>query len=113
MTSPSALESGRTAASDRRWADAYEQLSRADAAEGLAQADLELLATAAFLRGEAEAAVAALTRAHEVSIATGDAEGTARTAAWLALFQIEFGDMSHNFEWVPRGLRLASACALS
>lgn len=109
MTSPSALDSGHAAAADRRWAEAYEQLSRADAAEGLAPADLELLATAAFLRGEAEAAVTALTRAHEASIATGDAKGAARTAAWLALFQIELGDMSHNFEWVPRGLRLANA----
>jgi DNA-binding CsgD family transcriptional regulator len=111
MTPSTALELGRTAVAERRWADAYERLAGVDAADGLTAPDLELLATAAFLRGEAEAAVAALTRAHEASLANGDTEGAARTAAWLALYQIELGDLSHNFEWVPKGLRLASGIA--
>jgi DNA-binding CsgD family transcriptional regulator len=108
MTASGALDLGRSAAAERRWAVAYEQLARADSTDGLAAPDLELLALVAFLRGEAEAAVAALTRAHQVTLANGDIEGGARTAAWLALYQIELGDMSHNFEWVPRGLRLAN-----
>lgn len=111
MTSSGALDLGRSAAAAHRWAEAYELLARADAVDGLAPPDLELLATVAFLRGEAEAAVAALTRAHEASLAHGDTEGAARTAAWLALYQIELGDMSHNFEWVPKGLRLATGIA--
>ncbi|HEX6954397.1 MAG TPA: LuxR C-terminal-related transcriptional regulator [Agromyces sp.] len=104
-----ALEAGRTAMAERRWAAAYEDLARADSGEGLAPADLESLATAAFLRGEAAAAVDALARAHAGLLADGDLEGAARTAARLALYQIELGDLSHNFEWVPKGLRLASA----
>ena len=111
MTSSSALDAGRAAAADRRWAEAYELLARADSTDGLAAPDLELLATVAFLRGEGSSAVAALTHAHEVSLSAGDTEGAARTAAWLALYQIELGDLSHNFEWVPRGLRLAAGIA--
>ena len=111
MTASGALDLGRSAAAELRWADAYEQLARADSTGGLAAPDLELLAMVAFLRGEAAAAVAALTRAHEASLAKGDTEGGARTAAWLALYQIELGDMSHNFEWVPKGLRLAIGIA--
>ncbi|MCD2443304.1 helix-turn-helix transcriptional regulator [Agromyces sp. SYSU K20354] len=107
MTSSSALDAGRAAAADRRWAEAYEQLATADASSGLAATDLELLATAAFLRGEAGAAVDALTRAHSVSVASHDLEGAARTAAWLALYLIELGDMAHYVEWLPRGIRLA------
>ena len=108
MTSSSALDAGRAAAADRRWAEAYEELARVASAGDLDTADLELLATAAFLRGEADAAVAALTRAHGAALADGDTEGAARTAAWLAVFQFELGDLSHNLEWLPRGLRLAS-----
>ncbi|MEV1132081.1 response regulator transcription factor [Agromyces sp. NPDC049794] len=108
MTSSSALDAGRAAAADRRWAAAYEELARADSAGDLDTADLELLATAAFLRGEAGAAAGALTRAHGVALASGDVEGAARTAAWLAIFQFELGDLSHNLEWLPRGLRLAN-----
>ncbi|MEI5585278.1 MULTISPECIES: LuxR C-terminal-related transcriptional regulator [unclassified Agromyces] len=106
-----ALDAGRTAMAERRWAAAYEDLSRADAGEGLAPADLESLAMAAFLRGEAQAAVDALERAHARLLADGDLEGAARTAARLALYQIELGDLSHNFEWVPKGLRLAAGMA--
>lgn len=106
-----ALEAGRTAMAARRWAAAYEHLARADSGEGLAPADLEALATAAFLRGEAKAAVDASGRAHAAMLAHGDLEGAARTAAWIALYQIELGDLSRNFEWVPKGLRLADGIA--
>lgn len=102
------LEDGRAAFAERRWAEAYERLAVAGSSQRLAPADLEALATAAFLRGESTAAVDALTHAHEASVATDDLEGAARTAAWLALYQIELGDLSHNFEWVPKGVRLAS-----
>ncbi|MBM7503379.1 LuxR C-terminal-related transcriptional regulator [Agromyces aurantiacus] len=107
MTEPRALDSGRAAARQRRWTDAYEALSRADATEDLEPTDLELLATVAFLQGEGEAAVNALTRAHAAWLEVRDAEGAARTAAWLALFQIELGELTANFEWMPRGARLA------
>lgn len=106
-----ALEAGRAAIAECRWAEAYERLAVADSSQRLGPADLESLATAAFLRGESTTAVGALTRAHEASVASDDLEGAARTAAWLALYQIELGDLSHNFEWVPRGVRLASAIA--
>ncbi|GGI44562.1 DNA-binding NarL/FixJ family response regulator [Agromyces flavus] len=109
MTASDALDTGRAAFAERRWAEAHERLAEADSAGGISPADLELLATAAFLRGRGEECVSVLTRAHAAFASADDAEGAARTAAWLALYQIELGDLSHNFEWVPRGLRLAAA----
>lgn len=109
MTASTALDAGRTAFAERRWAEAHERLAAADAAGGIEPSDLELLATAAFLRGKGEACLSALTRAHSAFAAADDPEGAARTAGWLALYQIELGDLSRNFEWVPRALRLANA----
>ena len=109
MTVSGGVDAGRAAFAERRWAQAHERLTDADTAGALRPADLELLATAAFLRGRGEDAVSVLTRAHTAFASADDAEGAARTAAWLALYQIELGDLSHNFEWVPRGLRLAAA----
>ncbi|WP_438854671.1 hypothetical protein [Agromyces sp. M3QZ16-3] len=63
MTSPSSLDAGRAAAADRRWADAVEYLGRADAAGGFGASDLELLSTAALLRGEPPLAVDVASRA--------------------------------------------------
>ncbi|MFE5672877.1 LuxR C-terminal-related transcriptional regulator [Agromyces sp. NPDC056523] len=113
MTASTALEAGRTAFAARRWAEAYERLALADAAGGLGPLDLETLATAAFLRGESAEAVDVLSRAHAAWAMADDAEEAARTAAWLALYHIELGDMVHYVEWAPRGLRLAEGLPAS
>jgi hypothetical protein len=49
------LERGRKAYADRAWLDAYDALSRADAALPLGADDVELLATSAALVGERDA----------------------------------------------------------
>jgi DNA-binding CsgD family transcriptional regulator len=107
MTSSTALDVGRAAVGARRWAEAYERLVQADTGEGLTAPDVELLATVASLRGESEAAVDALTRAHEAYLAEDDQESAARTAAWLALKLIDLGDYSRSAGWVARAQRLA------
>jgi DNA-binding CsgD family transcriptional regulator len=109
MTSSDALDAGRAAFADRRWAEAYERLGLADAAGALGPEDLELLATAALLRGEGRAALALLMRAHGAYVVQGDVEGGVRTAAWIAVYQIELAEWSHNLEWIPRARRLAGS----
>lgn len=108
MTSSIALEAGRAAAADRRWAEAYELLARIDATEGLAASDLELLATVALLRGEPPASIDAWSRAYEAHLAGGDTVGAARSAAWLALDLIELGDFSRTVVWAARAMRLVN-----
>lgn len=111
MTSSSALDAGRAAAAGRRWAEAYELLSRVDATDGLAAADLELLATAALLRGEPEPSIDALSRAYEDHLADEDTAGAARSAGWLAIQLLELGDYSRCVLWSARAMRIANAMA--
>lgn len=109
MTSSSALDAGRAAAAERRWADAYERLARVDATEGLAASDLELLATVAILRGEPPAAIDAWSRAYEAHLTAGDTAGAARSAGWLSLQLIELGDFTNSVLWGARAMRIVDA----
>ena len=78
MIISSDVDAGRKAAADRRWADALELLARVDARGGLGASDLEVLATAALLRGEPRAAVDALSRAYSAHLGVQDTAGAAR-----------------------------------
>lgn len=109
MTAPSTLDAGRAAAADRRWADAVEFLSRVDADGGLAASDLELLSTAALLRGEAAIAKDAGERAYSAHVAASDSVSAARVAGWLALELVELGDFSGSVTWSARAMRIASS----
>ena len=111
MTSSSALDAGRAAAAERRWADAYELLARVDATDGLGASDLDLLGTVALLRGEPPASVDALTRAYEAHLGGDDTAGAARSAGWLALDLIELGISRNASMWAARAMRLVSAMA--
>jgi DNA-binding NarL/FixJ family response regulator len=111
MISSSALDAGRAAAAERRWADAYELLAGVDATDGLAASDLDLLATVALLRGELPASVDALSRAYDAHLAGDDTSGAARSAGWLALSMIDFGDFTLSVAWAARAMRLVSAMA--
>ena len=112
MTSSGALELGRTAAVERRWADAYERLIRADAEaessqEPLPAADLELLATVTTLCGRGPEAVEILTRAHEAYLHEDDQVGAIRTAGWIAIGLVQLGELARGGGWVARGQHLA------
>jgi len=111
MISSSDLDAGRAAVADRRWADALEMLARVDAREGLGAPDLELLATAALLRGEPRACVDALSRAYAAHLATQETAGAARSAGWLALDLIEQGDFTNSVLWAARAMRIVGAMA--
>lgn len=109
MNSSSDLDAGRAAVADRRWADAWELLARVDARDGLGASDLELLSTAALLRGEARACIDALSRAYGAHLSTGDTAGAARSAGWLALDLIEQGDFTNSVLWAARAMRIVNA----
>ncbi|MFF2485637.1 LuxR C-terminal-related transcriptional regulator [Microbacterium sp. NPDC058062] len=109
MNSSSDLDAGRAAVADRRWADAWELLARVDARDGLGGSDLELLATAALLRGEAQASIDALSRAYAAHLSAGDTAGAARSAGWLALNLIEQGDFTNSVLWAARAMRIVNA----
>lgn len=109
MTSSSALDAGRAAAADRRWAAAYELLGRVDVTEGLAASDLELLATVALLRGEPQASVDALSRAYERYLADGEPADAARSAGSLGIQMIELGDFTGSVAWAARAMRIANS----
>lgn len=109
MISSTDLDAGRTAVRDRRWSDAWELLSRVDGRDGLGAADLDLLGTAALLRGEPRACSEALTRAYSAHLAEDDPAGAARTAGWLALDLIEQGDFTNSLLWAARAMRIVGA----
>ena len=109
MNSSSDLDAGRAAVADRRWADAWELLAGVDARDGLGGSDLELLATAALLRGEAQASIDALSRAYAAHLSAGDTAGAARSAGWLALNLIEQGDFTNSVLWAARAMRIVNA----
>ena len=87
------LVRGREAAGRLAWADAYAALSLADQSSSLAAEDLELLATAAYLRGHVEDCLRALQRAQQLHAEAGDPRRAARCALWLAFHLGNAGEL--------------------
>ena len=102
----SALESGRLSYERRAWADAYEQLSRADEETPLGAGDLELLATAAYMLGRDDEYVSVLERAHRAQVEGGDLLAAARSAFWLGLQLALRGETGGAAGWNRRAQRL-------
>jgi DNA-binding CsgD family transcriptional regulator len=97
---------GREVFRRRAWTDAYEMLSVADRQSPLEPADLELLATAAYLIGRDEAGAALLTRAHHELLRRDDPVRAARCAFWLAFHLLNSGELARSGGWVARARRL-------
>ncbi len=85
-----------------RWAAAYSALAASDADDPLEPADLELLASAAFLVGRAEESATAYERAHDAWLAAGDWEAAARSAFWLAFDLLQEGQPARAGAWGSR-----------
>jgi ATP/maltotriose-dependent transcriptional regulator MalT len=102
----SALDRGRDAYAARAWADAHALLSSADESEPLAPPDLELLATAAYMRGRDEEWVVAHERAHHLHLEAGDAEAAARAAFWIGLAFVLRGELGPAEGWFGRAQRI-------
>jgi DNA-binding CsgD family transcriptional regulator len=103
------IEGARKAAADRRWLDAYEALSQIDAQSVLAPADLELLATAAFLCGYAEDCRQARLRAYQIYVNRGDFRRAARCAGTIGFYQLGIGDIAQAVGCLPASMSSCSA----
>ena len=75
MSGQGELERGRQAADRLAWAEAWTALSLADRSSPLPAADLERLATAAYLLGHVDDCLRALQRAQRLHAEGGDPGG--------------------------------------
>ncbi|WP_328993318.1 LuxR C-terminal-related transcriptional regulator [Kribbella sp. NBC_01245] len=94
---------GREAFARQDWAEAYDLLS---AAGQLERADLERLATAAYLIGKDGDSAEVWARAYQECLRLGETPRAARCAFWLALALLLKGDMAQGGGWLGRAHRL-------
>ena len=106
MTGIRALHRGRQAVGRQAWGEAYARLSDADAVAPLGAADLELLATAAFLTGRDDASVDAWARAHAECLRSRDVPRAVRCAFWMILELQSRGELARAGGWLARAQRL-------
>jgi DNA-binding CsgD family transcriptional regulator len=100
------LERGRASYASREWTDAYESLARADRASPLGAADLELLATSAYMLGRDDDYVAGMERAHHLYLQDGEGLRAVRCAFWIGINLILRGETARATGWVGRAQRL-------
>jgi DNA-binding CsgD family transcriptional regulator len=105
-TTTGELERGRQAYARRAWSRAHAALSRADRAEPLAAADLELLATSAYMLGRDDEYIRCLERAHQRHQEGGRGPRAARCAFWLGLAYLLRGETSRATGWFARAERV-------
>jgi DNA-binding CsgD family transcriptional regulator len=106
MTTDETLDRGRESFARQAWGDAYAQLSGADLEVPLGPADLERLATVAYLVGRDTDSDDVWTRAHHGFLAVGETEAAARCALWLAWGLLSRGEMAQAGGWLARARRL-------
>jgi ATP/maltotriose-dependent transcriptional regulator MalT len=109
MAHTGAIDRGRAAFAGRQWRTAYEQLSAADGEASLGPADLERLATAAYLVGQDDHAVTLWTRVHHAWIDRGDVQRGAYWGYWLSFIQLLSGEPAQATGWLARAQRLDKA----
>jgi DNA-binding CsgD family transcriptional regulator len=100
------LQHGRECYQRRTWGDAYQALWRADQSSPLELADLERLATSAYLTGRDDDFQRLLERVYRRCVETDDPERAARSTFWLALILLLRGELGQSYAWVARGQRL-------
>jgi DNA-binding CsgD family transcriptional regulator len=100
------LDRGRESYAMRAWTDAFESLSRADAAQPLGGQDLELLARSAYMLGNDDDYVAGLERAHHAHLHGGDGLAAVRCAFWIGHNFLFRGDNVSATGWFARAQRV-------
>jgi hypothetical protein len=99
-------ERGRELYARRAWADAFASLSRAERAAPLTGADLELLATSAYMLGRDADYFGALERAHHAHLDAAERLRAARCAFWAGLNLMLQGETGPATGWIARAQRL-------
>jgi DNA-binding CsgD family transcriptional regulator len=100
------LARGRDAAGRLAWAEAYAALTAAERSDALAGEDLECLACAAYLLGDADECRRVLQRAHLVYADVGNTRRAARCVFWVAFTLLLEGDLAQAGGWLARAFRL-------
>src|SRR5919197_2536772 len=100
------LERGRDSYATWAWLDAYTSLLDADRSAPLAAADLELLATSAYMLGRDDDVLRALERAHQAYLEGGEVLPGVRCAFWLGINLVMQEQMSRATGWFARAHRL-------
>jgi DNA-binding CsgD family transcriptional regulator len=102
----SKLARGRQCYATSAWADAFALLSQVDKEIPLSVADLELLATSAYLIGQDGVFLGALDRAHGAYLSAGETTCAARCAFWLGLSLLFMGETGRGTGWLAGARRL-------
>jgi DNA-binding CsgD family transcriptional regulator len=100
------LEEGRRSYGDDAWLSAFEALSRADRVEPLSSADLERLATSAYMLGRDDEYVEALERAHQTYLEHAELPSAVRCAFWIGHSFLFRGEKARGTGWFARSQRL-------
>ncbi|MGD2140334.1 MAG: LuxR C-terminal-related transcriptional regulator [Burkholderiales bacterium] len=109
MAHTDALDQGRSAFARRQWRTAYVQLSAADRDAPLEPADLERLATAAYLTGQDDDALTLWARLHHACIEADNPERAVYWGYWLSLIHLVHGAPAQASGWLARTQRLDDA----
>ena len=106
MPAVEALEQGRAHSAQGAWRAAHAALTRADADDPLGAADLELLATVAYMLGRDDEYLEVLARAHQRHLDDGEARRAARAAFWIGMELIVHGEIGRGTGWIGRAERV-------
>ena len=107
-----ALERGRAGFAARAWTQTWSSLSEADAHEPLAAADLELLATAAYMLGRMDKFFTVLERAYARWLSDGKVHRAARCAFYIGVSLATTGELARAGGWFGRGQRLVDSAGV-
>ena len=105
-TADEALAAGRLAYERHDWGVAYDSLSAADAAGGLALDDLERLGISAWLTGRPEVSTTIGARTHLEAVRDGNTELAIRVAVSLGMSLMQRNEMAQGGGWLARAARL-------
>jgi len=100
------LERAREAYARRAWLEAYEALKAAEAKTALDAAEVDLLATCAFMLGRDDEYGAWLERGHHRYLDGGDTIGAVRCALWIGMNLASRGQLGPARGWLGRAQRL-------
>lgn len=100
------LDRARAAYAARDWQGSFAEFDEVDQTESLETADLERLATAAYLTGHDAESTVAWTRAHHGWHEHGDEGRAVRCAFWLGFGLVQRGDMAQGGGWLARAGRM-------
>jgi DNA-binding CsgD family transcriptional regulator len=100
------LAGAREAYARRAWSEAHRLLALADASSGLAAADLERLATSAYMLGHADEFLRLLERAHDQHMKDGELLRAARCAFFVGVNLALVGEFGRASGWFGRAARL-------